>query len=293
MRQTAEPTRNDGLTEPPGVSGGAGAVAPGAGALRSLCASGDIPAYRHFPQLMKCRPGPSAQAASTVGPPLNTVSTPSLVHSSPQRRRSARRGLGGHGRGISASVSPRRSPFSAGSKAHGRGRDGGRDGGRPRPRPPRGGPPPGPVALPASPGRARELHRRGPATMQRLPRALLLPLLPVLPVLLALLAAAAAPEAPVSAPRSLVWGPGLQAGVVLPVRYFYLQAVSSEGQNLTRSPPGSVRPRVPLPARPRRPSPAWRPSPGALRRPSSGVVTSSLHLPAATVGEGVAQKSVA
>ncbi|XP_057346676.1 protein O-glucosyltransferase 3 isoform X3 [Manis pentadactyla] len=70
--------------------------------------------------------------------------------------------------------------------------------------------------------------------MRRLPRALLLP------VPLALLVAAAAPEAPVSAPRSLVWGPGLRAGVVLPVRYFYLQAVNSEGQNLTGSPPGQT-----------------------------------------------------
>ncbi|XP_046493538.1 protein O-glucosyltransferase 3 isoform X2 [Equus quagga] len=81
---------------------------------------------------------------------------------------------------------------------------------------------------------AAELDRSGPATMRRLPRALLLPLP------LALLVAAGAPEAPVSAPRSLVWGPGLQAGVVLPVRYFYLQAVTSEGQNLTRSPPGQT-----------------------------------------------------
>ncbi|XP_045873333.1 protein O-glucosyltransferase 3 isoform X2 [Meles meles] len=70
--------------------------------------------------------------------------------------------------------------------------------------------------------------------MRRLPRAALLPLP------LALLVAAGAPEAPVSAPRSLVWGPGLRAGVVLPVRYFYLQAVNSAGQNLTRSPPGQT-----------------------------------------------------
>ncbi|XP_063527473.1 protein O-glucosyltransferase 3 isoform X2 [Pongo pygmaeus] len=69
--------------------------------------------------------------------------------------------------------------------------------------------------------------------MRRLPRALLLQLR------LALLVAAGAPEVLVSAPRSLVWGPGLQAAVVLPVRYFYLQAVNSEGQNLTRSPPGT------------------------------------------------------
>ncbi|KAG8519031.1 Protein O-glucosyltransferase 3 [Galemys pyrenaicus] len=70
--------------------------------------------------------------------------------------------------------------------------------------------------------------------MRRLPRAL--PLL----LQLALLVAAGTPQAPVSAPRSLLWGPGLQAGVVLPVRYFYLQAVTSEGQNLTRSPPGQT-----------------------------------------------------
>ncbi|XP_055128995.1 protein O-glucosyltransferase 3 isoform X2 [Symphalangus syndactylus] len=70
--------------------------------------------------------------------------------------------------------------------------------------------------------------------MRRLPRALLLQLR------LALLVAAGAPEVLVSAPRSLVWGPGLQAAVVLPVRYFYLQAVNSEGQNLTRSPPGQT-----------------------------------------------------
>nr|XP_055160692.1 protein O-glucosyltransferase 3 isoform X7 [Nyctereutes procyonoides] len=67
--------------------------------------------------------------------------------------------------------------------------------------------------------------------MRRLPRAALLPLP------LALLVAAGAPEPPLSAPRSLAWGPGLRAGVVLPVRYFYLQAVNSEGRNLTRSPP--------------------------------------------------------
>ncbi|KAL4687986.1 hypothetical protein H8957_004596 [Semnopithecus entellus] len=70
--------------------------------------------------------------------------------------------------------------------------------------------------------------------MRSLPRALLLQLR------LALLVAAGAPEVLVSAPRSLVWGPGLQAAVVLPVRYFYLQAVNSEGQNLTRSPPGQT-----------------------------------------------------
>lgn len=78
----------------------------------------------------------------------------------------------------------------------------------------------------------------------RLPPSLLLPLR------LVPLVAAAAAEALVSAQRSLVWGPGLQAAVVLPVRYFYLQAVNAQGQNLTRSPPGSVGPRAPSPRRP-------------------------------------------
>lgn len=185
-----------------------------------------------------------------------------------------------------------------------RGDSRGRDGGRPRTRPPWSGPPPRPrpAALPAPPG-SRRAGRRGPATMRRLPWALLLP------PQLVLLVVTRAPEAPVSAPRSLVWGPGLQAGVVLPVRYFYLQAVSSEGQNLTRSPPGSVQPRaslapLPAPLRPRcassprprlpgiRPSPAWRPSPGVLCRPSSGLVTSScLHRPA-TKGGGSLNKSL-
>lgn len=30
--------------------------------------------------------------------------------------------------------------------------------------------------------------------------------------------------------RSLLWGPGLRAGVVLPARYFYIQAVDTEGK---------------------------------------------------------------
>ncbi|XP_029458330.1 protein O-glucosyltransferase 3 isoform X2 [Rhinatrema bivittatum] len=41
---------------------------------------------------------------------------------------------------------------------------------------------------------------------------------------------------PISAEKSLVWGPGLRAEIVLPVRYFYIQAVSAEGHNVTRSP---------------------------------------------------------
>ncbi|XP_038261429.1 protein O-glucosyltransferase 3 [Dermochelys coriacea] len=57
-------------------------------------------------------------------------------------------------------------------------------------------------------------------------------------LLLPLLQAAEAPPAPVSAERSLVWGPGLDPELTLPVRYFYIQAVSGAGQNFTRSPPG-------------------------------------------------------
>ncbi|XP_075402673.1 protein O-glucosyltransferase 3 isoform X1 [Tenrec ecaudatus] len=69
--------------------------------------------------------------------------------------------------------------------------------------------------------------------MRRVPRAWL-------PLQLALLAAAGAPEAPVSARRSLAWGPGLRADAVLPVRYFYVQAVNAEGRNLTGPPPGQT-----------------------------------------------------
>ncbi|XP_044932640.1 protein O-glucosyltransferase 3-like [Mustela putorius furo] len=60
------------------------------------------------------------------------------------------------------------------------------------------------------------------------------------PLPLALLVATGGPKAPVSAPWSLVWGPRLRAGIVLPLCYFYLQAVNSQGQNLTRSPPGQT-----------------------------------------------------
>lgn len=81
--------------------------------------------------------------------------------------------------------------------------------------------------------------------MHRVRRALLLPLQ------LALLVAAGTGTR-VSAPRSLAWGPGLQAAAVLPVRYFFLQSVDSDGRNLTSSPPGqrpSPSPRVPVPTR--------------------------------------------
>ncbi|XP_075932270.1 protein O-glucosyltransferase 3 [Anarhichas minor] len=36
--------------------------------------------------------------------------------------------------------------------------------------------------------------------------------------------------------RCLIWGPGLNADTVLPVRYFFIQAVGSNGENLTLSP---------------------------------------------------------
>ncbi|XP_042666365.1 protein O-glucosyltransferase 2 [Centrocercus urophasianus] len=39
-----------------------------------------------------------------------------------------------------------------------------------------------------------------------------------------------------SAERSAVWGPGLRAEAVLPARYFYLQAVDTEGRRFTSSP---------------------------------------------------------
>lgn len=39
--------------------------------------------------------------------------------------------------------------------------------------------------------------------------------------------------------KCVVWGPGLNPDVVLPVRYFYIQTVDSHGQNITIS-PGNV-----------------------------------------------------
>nr|XP_061799283.1 protein O-glucosyltransferase 2-like [Nerophis lumbriciformis] len=39
-----------------------------------------------------------------------------------------------------------------------------------------------------------------------------------------------------SAVRTLVWGPGLEANIVLPVRFFFIQAVDNSGRNLTTSP---------------------------------------------------------
>uniref|UniRef100_A0A4W3H3N6 Protein O-glucosyltransferase 2 n=3 Tax=Callorhinchus milii TaxID=7868 RepID=A0A4W3H3N6_CALMI len=40
----------------------------------------------------------------------------------------------------------------------------------------------------------------------------------------------------VSPQKSLVWGPGLEADIVLPARYFYIQAVEEDGGNFTSSP---------------------------------------------------------
>ncbi|XP_034391678.1 protein O-glucosyltransferase 3 isoform X2 [Cyclopterus lumpus] len=40
----------------------------------------------------------------------------------------------------------------------------------------------------------------------------------------------------ISSERCLIWGPGLKPDTVLPVRYFFIQAVSSNGENLTLSP---------------------------------------------------------
>ncbi|XP_054633575.1 protein O-glucosyltransferase 3 [Dunckerocampus dactyliophorus] len=40
----------------------------------------------------------------------------------------------------------------------------------------------------------------------------------------------------VDSARCLIWGPGLERDVVVPVRYFFIQAVDFQGQNLTLSP---------------------------------------------------------
>uniref|UniRef100_A0A8C5FMA5 Protein O-glucosyltransferase 2 n=1 Tax=Gadus morhua TaxID=8049 RepID=A0A8C5FMA5_GADMO len=50
----------------------------------------------------------------------------------------------------------------------------------------------------------------------------------------------ATPEAPAgsvpSAAHTLVWGPGLETDIVLPARFFFIQAVDGSGRNLTWSP---------------------------------------------------------
>ncbi|XP_072291622.1 protein O-glucosyltransferase 3 [Eucyclogobius newberryi] len=43
-------------------------------------------------------------------------------------------------------------------------------------------------------------------------------------------------SAAISPEKCLIWGSGLQPDTVLPVRYFYIQAVDSDGHNLTASP---------------------------------------------------------
>lgn len=43
----------------------------------------------------------------------------------------------------------------------------------------------------------------------------------------------------ISPQRCLVWGPGLGPDAVLPVRYLFIQAVNSKGENLTMSPGNS------------------------------------------------------
>lgn len=40
----------------------------------------------------------------------------------------------------------------------------------------------------------------------------------------------------ISPERCIIWGSGLNADTVLPVRYFYIQTVHSNGHNLTVSP---------------------------------------------------------
>nr|XP_023695917.1 KDEL motif-containing protein 1 [Paramormyrops kingsleyae] len=47
---------------------------------------------------------------------------------------------------------------------------------------------------------------------------------------------AAVPSPSPSPARTLVWGPGLKANVVLPARYFFIQAADSAGTNITSSP---------------------------------------------------------
>ncbi|KAF3689203.1 KDEL motif-containing protein 2 Precursor [Channa argus] len=44
------------------------------------------------------------------------------------------------------------------------------------------------------------------------------------------------PPQGISPERCLVWGPGLKPDAVLPVRYFFIQAVDSKGENMTVSP---------------------------------------------------------
>ncbi|KAM8975085.1 protein O-glucosyltransferase 2 [Pelodytes ibericus] len=55
----------------------------------------------------------------------------------------------------------------------------------------------------------------------------------------ALLCCSASAPPSVSAELSQVWGPGLLAQVVLPARYFFIQAVDTQGNNYTKAPPNT------------------------------------------------------
>ncbi|XP_055334150.1 LOW QUALITY PROTEIN: protein O-glucosyltransferase 2-like [Paramacrobiotus metropolitanus] len=59
------------------------------------------------------------------------------------------------------------------------------------------------------------------------------------PVLNSASASTSSPPVDIS-PHSIAWGPGLDPSVVLPARYFFIQAVDSSGQNYTASPGASA-----------------------------------------------------
>lgn len=48
----------------------------------------------------------------------------------------------------------------------------------------------------------------------------------------------------ISPERCRIWGPGLNPDAVVPVRYFFIQAVNSKGENLTLSPGKGLHPVV-------------------------------------------------
>ncbi|XP_029952101.1 protein O-glucosyltransferase 3 [Salarias fasciatus] len=76
---------------------------------------------------------------------------------------------------------------------------------------------------------------RSSADLLGSPRTLFRPDFVVLLVLLGSLVPVRGAEE-VSPERCLVWGPGLNPDAVVPVRFFFIQAVGPEGQNLTSSP---------------------------------------------------------
>lgn len=64
---------------------------------------------------------------------------------------------------------------------------------------------------------------------------------PGLCLVVVLATGSSSPSDPAPPPQSaaaggLVWGPGLEANIVLPARFFFIQALDSSGRNLTRSP---------------------------------------------------------